>query len=314
MWRGRPAAPLAASVIASEMVGWGAMVRARSSTVAPISTARAAAKASSATPGPDQVDAENGAVPGFGHDFDVAADAAEGHGPARGGQGEAEGGDLGAGLGGLFGGEADGGHLRVGEDDGRDGGGIEGGRAAGGGESGHLGFGGGLVGQGRAGRDVADGVDAFGRPAGRVDGDQTGGVEPDPGLLQAEGVGVGPPADGHHYGIGRQAAFAFGAFHHQVVAVEAQRFGAEVQADAPVPQGPLHHPGESWRHAGEEPVGELDQGDIGAQLGEGGAQLHADVAGADHHQPAGDAVEGEGAGRVEHAPAVEGQLGQLDGA
>src|SRR5688572_8251977 len=51
-WRGRPRAPIAASARASDRVGWGAMVRARSSVVAPISTASAASAASSATPAP----------------------------------------------------------------------------------------------------------------------------------------------------------------------------------------------------------------------------------------------------------------------
>ena len=66
-------------------------------------------------------------------------------------------------------------------------------------------------------------------------------------------------------------------------------------------------PGQAERHPGEELVGELDDRDVGAELGEGAAQLDADVAAADHGEPVGDPAEGEGGGGVEDPLPVEGQ-------
>ncbi len=53
----------------------------------------------------------------------------------------------------------------------------------------------------------------------------------------------------------------------------------------------------------------LDKGDLAAELGVQGADLHADVAGADHHQSRGQLGEGQRAGGIDHTLAVEGQAG-----
>jgi hypothetical protein len=63
--------------------------------------------------------------------------------------------------------------------------------------------------------------------------------------------------------------------------------------------------------AGEDAGQGLHHGHLAAQLGVEGADLHADVAGPDHHQALGDLAEGQRAGRVHHPVAVEGEAGDL---
>ena len=67
------------------------------------------------------------------------------------------------------------------------------------------------------------------------------------------------------------------------------------------------------RHAGEQLVGQLHDGDLGAELGEGATELDADVAAADDGQPGRHPTQGEGGGGVEHRPSVEREARQLDG-
>src|SRR5206468_6878074 len=96
-------------------------------------------------PRADHVHAQHRPPRPVGHHLHVALGSPQGEGPAGGGQGEPEGGDVGAGGGGLLPGGAHGGDLGIGENDGGNGGRIEGGRSPGGGRRRHLGLGGRLV-------------------------------------------------------------------------------------------------------------------------------------------------------------------------
>src|SRR5205085_7221254 len=113
--------------------------------------------------GADDVDAHDGVA--FPVDDELGESVAGAHGgrPAEGGDRHGDGLDGQAGLpGGLFG-VAGAGHFRVGEDDQRDGRGIERRPLPAQGFGGHDALGGPLVGQHRPGGDVADGGDVGAR-------------------------------------------------------------------------------------------------------------------------------------------------------
>src|SRR5581483_1529668 len=95
-------------------------------------------------------------------------------------------------------------------------------------------------------------------------------------------------------------------------AVPAEDPGAEADGDPAGLERPLEGPGQADGHSRQELVGQLHDGDVGAELGEGAAEFDADVAAADDRQPAGDRAEGEGGGGVEHGPSVEGEAGEVD--
>ena len=125
-------------------------------------------------------------------------------GPARGGEREAPGSRRDSGAGGRLPVQSDRDHLGVAEDDHRNAGGVEAGGTVAGGLGGHLGLGGGLVGEGRAVREVADGEDAVGRPSLGVDGDEAPLVDRGAGVCDADRVAVGTTTDDHPDPVRRQ--------------------------------------------------------------------------------------------------------------
>ena len=136
----------------------------------------------------------------------------------------------------------------------------------------------------------------------------------DAGLREAELVGVGDPAGGHDHALGLDAVLAVGAGDDECAALQALRGGLEAQVDPPRAQAPQHRCGERLLDGRQDAVERLDDGDAGAELGQRGAELEPDVAGAHDRDALGDGGQGQGAGRVQHPLAVEGQPRQGDGA
>ena len=200
------------------------------------------------------------------------------------------------------------------------------------------------MGQRRAGGDVADGVDVLGGPPVGADHDPPVGVERDAGDGEAEVVGVRSPPDGDHDEAGADAVGrALGASLRRPssrlpspgppggvpIGRRASPVGPSTTRSSPsvprtfVPRRivtprarsarsstrarPSGIPGRSWSAS-------LDDGDVGAELGEGAAQFDADVAAADDGEPVGDPPEREGGGRIEDPLPVEREGAEVDGA
>ena len=151
-------------------VGCGWIVSARSRAAAPISMASTASAIRSPAPAPTMPQPSSRLALRIDEPLGQALGAADRLGPAAGGPGELGHLDLAALLLGLGLGQAGPGDLRIGEDHGRDGPGLEDGRLAGQGLDGHLALVGRLVGQHRLAGHVADGQDVrIGRAPLRVD-------------------------------------------------------------------------------------------------------------------------------------------------
>ena len=143
--------------------------------------------------------------------------------------------------------------------------------------------------------------------------DEAVGADRHAGGVEPEVVRVRHAADRDHHALSRDGVLAVGVAHHELPVLE-----------------PL---GGAWPGAGRRraprsrrTTGAASDGstvgstrssasttrDLRAELGEGGPELEADVPGADDGHARGDLGEGQRSGRVEHALAVEGQVGQLD--
>jgi hypothetical protein len=166
----------------------------------------------------------------------------------------------------------------------------------------------------RARDDVADRRDPLGRAHVLADVDQAVGADGDPGLRQPQLVGVGHAADRDDHALGLDAVLAAGAFHHERAVLEALRGRLEAQVDVQRAQAVDHRRGERLVDGRQHAVERLDHRHAGAELGQRGPQLEADVAGAHDGNAVRDRGHRQRAGRVQHALAVEGQAGKRDGA
>src|SRR5690606_13042382 len=219
-----------------------------------------------------------------------------------------------AGLFGLRQGEADGGRLRVGEDDLGDGGVVGGGgvraprsgvdRAArgpgGDGGARDAGLVLALVGEEGAVVDVADAVEPVvaGHPEAVVDGEPGAGFQAD--RLQADVVGARGPSGGEEDLVGLDVLAGVGADDDGAVLAPDGghgRPGADVGAGRGERLGD-QFPGERL-HAGQQALAADQDGDAGAEPLPGGGHLGGDDTAADHDEPSGH---GLGAGGLPARP------------
>ena len=191
---------------------------------------------------------------------------------------------------GLALGEAGPGDLRVGVDHGRDGAVVEGRRVAGDDLGGDLRLAAGLVGEHRAGGDVADGEDArVVGAAGLVGADDALVVHDDLGVLEAEVGGVGLAADGdqdlvevvrRHLAVVRDGD-AEAAGRRLDDALHARLDHDLLEPGADVLDHDVDQVGVGADQQARE---ELGHRDLAAEALVDQAELEADVAAADHEQ------------------------------
>ncbi len=145
------------------------------------------------------------------------------------------------------------------------------------------------VGQRPDAGDVADRPDALARAHPRVDGDPAAAGREADGL-EAEAAGPRPAPGRHEQAVAAQDG-AVGELEHVLaagVAAGGAHVAPEVQLDAVGPQRLGQRVAERRRLARQQPVGALDDRDLGAHPPDGLAELDPDRAAAEDQQPAGD--------------------------
>jgi hypothetical protein len=213
----------------------------------------------------------------------------------------------------FLGGQACAGDLRIGEHHRRDHLRVHLGRLFGDDLGGDLGLARSLVRQHGLPGHVADGEDVGHAGAHlAIHGDEAArGL--DPCDFQADVLDVGPATHCHQDLVGLDVdgtALALDGQHRAVALFDdALGLGAKQNFHAQLLRLARDHLHALGIAAGQHGGQGLDEGDLAAELGVQRADLHADVAGAHHHQARGQLGEGERAGRIDHAFAVERQAG-----
>ena len=161
-----------------------------------------------------------------------------------------------------------------------------------------------LMGQHRAGDDVANGVDAgnAGLKPG-IDFHPASFIEIDPHLIQPQTLRVGHPADGHQNHVAFDL-FTIAAFrrsnaqaHPASGDLGRRDLGGQAKVHALVGEDSLHLLGGFPIHGRQDRIKELHHRDLGAEPPPDRAHLEADITAAHHHHVLGHLGEGERPGR-----------------